>query len=178
MHENPQPPTTPINSSTTTHYDQKQSLNHLQPHTITIKPSATTNYHQEKFHDDPQPPKTTIKLSATTHCHHEKHYNHQQPSTTTIKTSTTTHYQPGKSHINPQPRTNAIKPSTMRSNTQKYIATSHNDPLPTKKFSQRPRSTHYHHQTIGPYINDVHTEGGWGSLEICHVFVDSIVCKQ
>ena len=28
--------------------------------------------------------------------------------------------------------------------------------------------------TKGPYIYDVHTEGGWGSLEICHVFVDSI----
>ena len=29
----------------------------------------------------------------------------------------------------------------------------------------------------GPYI-DVHMEGGWGSLEICHVFEDSIVFKQ
>ena len=32
--------------------------------------------------------------------------------------------------------------------------------------------------TQGPYIYDVHTEGGWGSLEICHVFADSIVFKQ
>ena len=34
---------------------------------------------------------------------------------------------------------------------------------------------------MGPYIYDVHTEGGeggWRSLEICHVFVDSIVSKQ
>ena len=30
----------------------------------------------------------------------------------------------------------------------------------------------------GPYIYDVHTDGGWGSLEICHVFADSIVFKQ
>ena len=30
----------------------------------------------------------------------------------------------------------------------------------------------------GPYIHDIHTEGGWGSLEICHVFADSIVLKQ
>ena len=30
----------------------------------------------------------------------------------------------------------------------------------------------------GPYIYDVHTEGGWGSLEICHVFADSTVFKQ
>ena len=30
----------------------------------------------------------------------------------------------------------------------------------------------------GPYIYDVHTEGGWGSLKLCHVFVDSIVFKQ
>ena len=27
-------------------------------------------------------------------------------------------------------------------------------------------------------IRDVHTEGEWGSLDICHVFVDSIVFKQ
>ena len=25
----------------------------------------------------------------------------------------------------------------------------------------------------GPYIYDVHTEGGWGSLEICHAFANS-----
>ena len=31
---------------------------------------------------------------------------------------------------------------------------------------------------MGPYIYDVHTEVGWGSLEICHVFADSIVFKQ
>ena len=30
----------------------------------------------------------------------------------------------------------------------------------------------------GPYIYEVHTEGGWGSLEICHMFADSIVFKQ
>ena len=30
----------------------------------------------------------------------------------------------------------------------------------------------------GPYIYDVHMEGGWGSLEICHVFADSNVLKQ
>ena len=30
----------------------------------------------------------------------------------------------------------------------------------------------------GPYIYDTHTEGVWGSLEICHVFADSIVFKQ
>ena len=30
----------------------------------------------------------------------------------------------------------------------------------------------------GPYIYDVHTAGGWGSLEICHLFADSIVFKQ
>ena len=30
----------------------------------------------------------------------------------------------------------------------------------------------------GAYIYDVHTEWGWGSLEICHVFADSIVFKQ
>ena len=30
----------------------------------------------------------------------------------------------------------------------------------------------------GPYIYDVHMEGGWGSLEICHVFADSIVFKH
>ena len=30
----------------------------------------------------------------------------------------------------------------------------------------------------GPYNYHVHTEGGWGSLEICHVFADSIVFKQ
>ena len=32
--------------------------------------------------------------------------------------------------------------------------------------------------TQGPYIYDVHTEGGWGSLEICHVFTDSTVFKK
>ena len=31
---------------------------------------------------------------------------------------------------------------------------------------------------MGPYIYDVYTEGGWGSLVICHVFSDSIVFKQ
>ena len=30
----------------------------------------------------------------------------------------------------------------------------------------------------GPYIYDVHTEGGEGVLEVCHMFVDSIVFKQ
>ena len=30
----------------------------------------------------------------------------------------------------------------------------------------------------GPYIYGVHTEGGWGSFEICHVYVDPIVSKQ
>ena len=30
----------------------------------------------------------------------------------------------------------------------------------------------------GPCIYDVHTEGGWEGLEICHVFADSIVFKQ
>ena len=30
----------------------------------------------------------------------------------------------------------------------------------------------------GPYIYDVHMEGEWVSLEICHMFVDSIVLKQ
>ena len=28
---------------------------------------------------------------------------------------------------------------------------------------------------LGPYIYHVHKEGGWGSLEICHVFADSTV---
>ena len=31
---------------------------------------------------------------------------------------------------------------------------------------------------VGSYIYDVHTEGEWGSLEICHVFADSLVFKQ
>ena len=31
---------------------------------------------------------------------------------------------------------------------------------------------------MGPYIYEFHTEGGWMSLEICHVFVDSVVSKQ
>ena len=30
----------------------------------------------------------------------------------------------------------------------------------------------------GPYIYEIHTEEGWGSLEICYVFADSIVFKQ
>ena len=30
----------------------------------------------------------------------------------------------------------------------------------------------------GPNIYDVHTERGWGGLEICHMFTDSIVFKQ
>ena len=30
----------------------------------------------------------------------------------------------------------------------------------------------------GPYIYDVHMEGGRGSLEICHVFADFIVFKH
>ena len=32
-----------------------------------------------------------------------------------------------------------------------------------------------HSYVLGPYIYDVHTEGAWGSLEICHVFADSTV---
>ena len=44
------------------------------------------------------------------------------------------------------------------------------------------KTIHHHHisQTLhwGSYIYDVHTEGGWGSLDICHVFADSIVFKQ
>ena len=31
---------------------------------------------------------------------------------------------------------------------------------------------------LGPYIYDVHTKGGCWSLEICHVFANSIVFKQ
>ena len=31
---------------------------------------------------------------------------------------------------------------------------------------------------LGPYIYDVHSEGGRGSLGICHVFADSIAFKQ
>ena len=30
----------------------------------------------------------------------------------------------------------------------------------------------------GPYIYDVHTEGGSGDLDICHIFDNSIVFKQ
>ena len=30
----------------------------------------------------------------------------------------------------------------------------------------------------GPNIYGVHMEMGWGGLEICHVFADSIVFKQ
>ena len=33
-------------------------------------------------------------------------------------------------------------------------------------------------QCKGPYIYDVHMEGGWESLEICHVFAESIVFRQ
>ena len=29
-------------------------------------------------------------------------------------------------------------------------------------------------RAIDPYIYDVHLEGGWGSLEICHLFADSV----
>ena len=31
---------------------------------------------------------------------------------------------------------------------------------------------------LGPNIYDVHMDEGWRSLEICHVFADSIVFKQ
>ena len=32
--------------------------------------------------------------------------------------------------------------------------------------------------SMGPYIYDVHMEGVLGSLEICHVFADSIAFKR
>ena len=56
-----------------------------------------------------------------------------------------------------------------------------------QKFSLRP-SRQFHESTQTnvknifnlkeTYIRDVHMEMGWGGLEICHVFADSIVFKQ